>query len=480
MTKRDKYVLAAILVAAFLARAIALVALWDIDPMRGDGRSYFRQSVNILNGEPYSYSRAPGYSFILAAAHLIRGGEPSMTTVRWTNVVLGVVTVLCVYLGATVTYSRRLGEITAAMVALDPRYVTHVVFPIVENGFLPLCIGSLAVVVWTIKKPTVGKSLLGGVLMTLAMLTRSVMMYFVLVSAVLIFLLGAKRWRGNFAHACLFTAAALFTLTPWTVRNYYYYHRFVPISIDDGAQLVRGNLRQRRDLQGIVDEARREAASKRKPNDPRAAAKADTNAEMRRRGIAMILERQPLWIFEKIDKWGPKLLLPGGYILARGGMDPAIVGETGKEVMLWLFVLTHVIVLLLAPIGLARHTRNPGDIVLILYVLYSFAIHITSHGNVIRFQLPYNWILMLYVARLFVDRPCWNGKRIATAALLMIISVASLVTNVSRDLYLSGLEPDRRDEQGRAACAERRERSKEAKTEAEEAYGELENLPEGD
>lgn|GEM_PF-410428 len=436
MTKRDKYVLAAILVAALLARAVALVALWDIDPMRGDGRSYFEQSVNFLVGETYTYGRSPGYCAMLGAAQFICGGEPSMTVIRWTNVVLGVVTVLCVYFAGVLTHNRRLGELTALFVALDPRYVTHVVFPIVENGFLPLAVGALAAVIWGIKKQGVGRMLLAGVLMALAALTRSVIMYFVFPAAALILLLGAKRWRGNLVHASVFVLAALLTVAPWTIRNYFYYNRFVPISTDDGAPIIRGNHHPQDDLKEIFGEIRKDMRSRMSPDDPEPAARADINAEMRRRGIRMIIERQPWWVFERIAKAGPRLLRPGGYILMRGGQDPSILGETGVVVVFWVFILTHVVILLLAPIGLARHTWSVGDIVLILFVLYSLAVHVTAHAVNTRFHLPYNWIFMLYAARIFVDRPRWNRKRVVGAVGLMVISVASLVTNATRGVHV--------------------------------------------
>jgi len=424
--------LAAIVVVALAARMVTIIALSDIDPMRGDGRRYFKEAGNILAGRSYGWNRSPGYCTILAGAQLICGGQESIKVVQGANVVLGVLAVVGVYALGVLTHGRRLGEVAAAIIALDPRYITHAIFSIIENGYVPLCVWSLAAVIWGMKKPGAARGLLAGVVIGLATLVRSFMMYFIFVAAAATLIWGTGRRWSRFLQAAMIVVVAALMIMPWTIRNWYEYNRFVPVSFEDGHQFVRGNVYHQPDYDKYTKELMEIARTQVAPTDPRRALKVDLNSALRRKGVELIIERQPLWAFQKIAKYGPALLEPGGYILARGAHDPEILGETGVVVVFWFFTGTQTVILLLSVIGLARHTRSPGDILLILYVLYSFAIHLTTHMSIFRYQLPYNWFFILFAARAFVDRPLLSRKRITAAVVLMALAVSSLVVNAIR------------------------------------------------
>jgi len=429
MTARQIAFLICILAAAFLVRATVVIGLRDVDALHGDAHAYFANSLPILDSGMYLGRRAPAYPALLGGAQFLFAGTQNVRICQWVNIVLGVLGVLGVYFVGVLLHGRRLGGLAASVVALDPRYVSHVLFPMVENGYVPALIWSLVVVIWGVKKPSAQRGLLAGVMIGVAALTRSIIFPFLPLAACAALIVGAKRWRGNVAFAlCMIVGAAL-TIGPWTLRNYYVYNRFVPIALDDGPPLVAGNVWRPAERRALKAEAQRVALENLGEDDPRKAERVEANAFLRQKGLELIIERQPRWILEKIYEVGPRLLLPGGWFLQRGLNDPALFGEQGVKVVSWLFVSTQVVILLLAPFGLGRRSRSAGDIILILYVLCSFGIHIVTHMISLRFQLPYLWIIILFTCRAFVDRPPWNRWRIAVTAAFLSIVIAALVTN---------------------------------------------------
>ena len=219
------------------------------------------------------------------------------------------------------------------------------------------------------------------------------------------------------------------TIGPWTLRNYYVYNRFVPLAFHDGDPLVDGNIILPRDRKTAKAEALRVAWENLGDDDPRNAFRVDYNAAMKEKAMEVIIERQPTWILEKIGKFGPLLLMPYGWFLQRGLDDPAIFGEWGVKVLFWVFVGSQVVILLLASLGLGRCTPRAADVLLVLYVLFSFGVHIVTQMIQVRYQLPYLWIIILFACRVFVDRVPWNRRRLAVSAACLGFVMATLAAN---------------------------------------------------
>ena len=121
-----------------------------------------------------------------------------------------------------------------------------------------------------------------GLLWGLAILTRETVLYFVPLAALWL----AWRRPGGLKRAGLFVCAALVVVVPWTVRNWYVFDAFVPVSTAGALNLWQGNTRLSREQ--VYEEywAVRGRIAK--------------YEHARSRAIEAILERQPLWIFEKL------------------------------------------------------------------------------------------------------------------------------------------------------------------------------------
>lgn len=430
MTRRDKWTLAAILTAALLVRLAVLWACRDLNTVVGDGVRHFDESVNIVNGYPYAGRRAPGYSAMLAAAQFMLPGEP-IRACQAANVFLGLLTVLGVYGAGLSIHGRRVGEIAAAVVALDPRYVTHCVFPMPENGYVPLVVFSLLFVMWGMKKPGIALGLLTGVTLGLTTLVRSMMLYFVPPILGVLVLFGARRWRGNVLQAVAVAVGLVATVAPWTIRNYRTYHRFVIVSYDDGGPLAYGNLKPETGPKDHVKSIRKELGEEIRSNVSSGdqAAAVDVNNALRAEALKAIRSDIPGWMVMKFTRYAPKLLEPGRYFLEfvqEEDQDGQGIGTQWARPLTWFFVATQVVVLLLAPFGLGRSRLHLVNMVLVLYVLYSFFVHLVVHMELLRYQLPYLWIFVLWAALAIVDRPQWNVRRVAVTTALFGLVASSL------------------------------------------------------
>ena len=108
------------------------------------------------------------------------------------------------------------------------------------------------------------------------------MLYFLPVAALWL----AWRRKGGARRAAWLLAAATLVVAPWTVRNWLVFDAFVPVSTSGALNLWQGNTRLSR--QQVYEEYW--AVHGRIPKYELA----------RRRAVEAILERQPLWILEKL------------------------------------------------------------------------------------------------------------------------------------------------------------------------------------
>jgi 4-amino-4-deoxy-L-arabinose transferase-like glycosyltransferase len=77
---------------------------------------------------------------------------------------------------------------------------------------------------------------LSGALMGLAIMVKPALLAFPVFVAIMLFLMRKNR-PGFVTGACVFVLASYLIISPWTVRNYLVFHRFVPIATHSGQTL---------------------------------------------------------------------------------------------------------------------------------------------------------------------------------------------------------------------------------------------------
>ena len=257
-------------------------------------------------------------------------------------------------------------------------------------------------------------ALAAGVLWGLAILTRETVLYFVPLAALWL----AWRRPGGLRRAALYAGAALLVVLPWTVRNYIVFDAFVPVSTAGALNLWQGNTRLSREQ--VYEEYW--AVHGRIPKYEHA----------RRRALQAILERQPLWIFEKLYSELPEFWAAHAQPIVhieRGAYGPLKrpVAVAAVAVVL----VPYLAVLALFVLGLAWLPRSRAALLVLSFLAFYVLLHVAAHAYP-RYRLPAMPALFLLAAH---GLACWSARprparsqshtlAAATVGLVLALSVA--------------------------------------------------------
>jgi hypothetical protein len=262
----------------------------------------------------------------------------------------------------------------------------------------------------------------------LGALTRELLLYFVPVVAVVSWIASRLATRERILRTAMLVAATLVVVLPWTVRNYAVHQHFVLIGFSDGIPWFEGNYAAetpRAVFEERVRRANRYIAE--------AAAAGVEGADRRDRWMndrikddawTAIRERQPTWIFEKIAYNVPRILRPNvrnEVLLGQWPMTPEQQRRRSQILLFAVFLPVHVLLLLLGPIGLAHWPVRSAGFLPVLYLGFSFLVHIVTNAAHFRFEYPYVWVLLAGAA-VTLDRglPGTARRRLVAVALVGI------------------------------------------------------------
>jgi hypothetical protein len=259
-----------------------------------------------------------------------------------------------------------------------------------------------------------------GALFGLAVLTRETVLYFVPLAALWL------AWRraggpgfsgAGLVRAALLVATSLVVVLPWTVRNALVFDAFVPVSTAGALNLWQGNTRLSR--QQVYEEywavhgkiAKYELA--------------------RRKGVEAILERQPLWIFEKLRAEMPAYWAAHGQPivhLERGAYDD--VPRAWAFAAIAVVLVPYLAVLALFVAGIAVLPRGRVIVLLLGFLVYYVLLHVASHGYP-RYRLPSLPVLFLLAAHGWSGwrsrhRPSLQRRNLLAAALTAVVLALSV------------------------------------------------------
>ena len=132
----------------------------------------------------------------------------------------------------------RVGLVAAAIAALYPHFIATDGF-LMSESLYGLIVGGMLLVAYSFAaRPTRLQALAFGALIGLAALTREEALLFV---PVLVVPLAWRSGPQRLQLGALAVLATVIVIVPWTVRNYFAFHRFVPISNGAGAVISGSN-----------------------------------------------------------------------------------------------------------------------------------------------------------------------------------------------------------------------------------------------
>jgi hypothetical protein len=216
-------------------------------------------------------------------------------------------------------------------------------------------------------------------------------------------------------------AASALVVLPWTVRNWIVFDAFVPVSTSGALNLWQGNTRLSR--QQVYEEywavhgriAKYELA--------------------RRRAAEAILERQPLWVLEKLRDEMPAFWAAHGHPVVH--LERGAYGTVARPLALLavaVVLLPYLALLALFVAGIAVLPRGREPLLLLAFLGFYVLLHVAAHGYP-RYRLPAMPAVFLVAAHGWAawrTRPAVDRRHrlaAAAAALVLALSVGpSLVT----------------------------------------------------
>src|SRR5574341_120715 len=237
-----------------VGRAVELpeVGVWTLI---GDEEDYFTLAMNLLWHGQYSLSlrppyepsayRVPWYPVFLASVFSIFGAHLNVALVA--NLVLLIIISVLAFLIGRDLYGERVGLLAAFLCAINPALYF---FSIVGNSE-PLYCALLLLSIYSINRSdqrldTVNRwSVLSGVVLAMAFLTRPAVLLLPLVFAVWLSRRGQSRGASTVYSVILLLLAFCVGIAPWAVRNKVSVGHLAVLPLQRGGVFLRGALAAR-------------------------------------------------------------------------------------------------------------------------------------------------------------------------------------------------------------------------------------------
>jgi 4-amino-4-deoxy-L-arabinose transferase-like glycosyltransferase len=328
-------------------------------------------------------------------------------------------------------FGKRAGLLAAGIVAFYPELIWFSVHFWSETLFMVLFWWGMERLLAAEATKRLGAAAVAGLLWGLAILTRETALYLLPFAALWLALdrrAGRAPLRGG-----LFLLVALLTVAPWTYRNWVQFKAFVPVSTAGGLNLFQGNARlTRQEVYDRYDAVR---------------GRVEQYRFARRRGIEAILERQPLWLFEKLRDEMPRFWEADSLALIhirRGAYGPVPpqpqprVHPRSAVAAAIVVVVPFLLILGSFVAGVAAIRLDRRRSLLLLFLVFYNALHIVTHGFA-RYRLPVLPALFVVAASAWAawssgQYPALTRRRKALAAALAVAFVVTLLPSFRRNL----------------------------------------------
>jgi 4-amino-4-deoxy-L-arabinose transferase-like glycosyltransferase len=351
----------------------------------------------------------------------------TLEAVKYAQCLAGVLLVPALGLLGRRAFGERAALVAAGIAAFYPELVWFASHFWAETVFTVLLWWALERLLAADRERGGKAALASGLLWGLAILTRETVLYFLPFAALWL----AWRRAGGARRAAMLLSVAALVVLPWTVRNWLVFDAFVPVSTAGALNLWQGNTRLSR--QEVYEEywavhgriAKYEHA--------------------RRRAVEAILERQPLWILEKLRDEMPAFWAAHSQPivhLERGAYG--VVARPKALLAVAVVLLPYLALLVLFVAGIAVLPRGRAPVLLLGFLIFYVLLHVAAHGYP-RYRLPALPVLFLVAAQGWVCRP-WSrprptcpgtdrARRLAAAATALVLGLSvgpSLVGWVTR------------------------------------------------
>jgi 4-amino-4-deoxy-L-arabinose transferase-like glycosyltransferase len=232
-----------------LALRMTVVGLTFDTPLALDPADFSRTGLSIAQGRGYpgtnrapgggpSAFRPPAYPALLAGVYAV-AGEEAPGAARLVEAVLGTLTVALIGAIGRLLWGRRVGMLALGIAAVAPPLVVMSTALVSESLFVPVVLGAVAAAIMARRSYHHARwAILTGVLIGIAALTRTNGIILLLPLTLAVAGGTALRRKRAWAAPAVVLAAAILAIAPWTIRNWFEFHAFIPVSTEIGYTLA--------------------------------------------------------------------------------------------------------------------------------------------------------------------------------------------------------------------------------------------------
>jgi 4-amino-4-deoxy-L-arabinose transferase-like glycosyltransferase len=182
----------------------------------------------------------PGVALVLSGLWWITGHK-TYASIQWLQILLDASMVMLIFwIGRRLTSSTFVGIFAALLYAVWIGAIVVAKRPVPDTWAVFFTVACLGAFVWARQRPqNIWRLVPFGVLAGLGIYFRP----FMALLPIALGLVGTPRpgWRTRLAWIALPTSVALLVLSPWTIRNYYEFHRFIPTRTGLGQAVFEGS-----------------------------------------------------------------------------------------------------------------------------------------------------------------------------------------------------------------------------------------------
>jgi len=239
---KNEIPLLSILFLAFAARMLWIIFV-PTDQVF-DFANYHMIASNIANGYGHTMHGLPvawqgsGYPIVLGILYFILGSTREIWG-KLLNVVFSMGTLIfCWFIFIKIFKDKLYALIALAVVAFLPQYIAYVNVLGTEVYFTFLLATVVFIKVYF--KERRWSFILLGFFIAMAALTRPFMLAYPVIVGVYYFST-SKKLKQSLIYAALCLGVMILFISPWTIRNFYHFGRFIPISYNSGYVLFINN-----------------------------------------------------------------------------------------------------------------------------------------------------------------------------------------------------------------------------------------------
>lgn len=239
----ERKILLSLFFLSFIIRVVFILTLKNHFYF-DDEFEYYRMVENFLSGkgliigENLKSFRPPLYPLFLSLLYSLHF---NLFFIRITQTLISSITVIFIYLLGKKVFNKKIGIISGLISSFYPFFIFYTGFLLTETLFIFLTVLSIYFLVGAFENEKNILSIKTGITMGLAGLCRPAIELFFPLSIILILSDRAKSIKIRWKKVILISIFFTLTLSPWVIRNYKIFGKFIPGTTMGGWVFWEGN-----------------------------------------------------------------------------------------------------------------------------------------------------------------------------------------------------------------------------------------------